>query len=104
MTILRCSIERWTRATGGARFLGFMMRKGRYGGESEGTRKLGGARMASCHPRHRIRSPRTYNVVVDDPTPVSNWLPVLANAVGSKPPYRVPVWLGRLMIGDGGMS
>src|SRR5262249_26071479 len=31
-------------------------------------------------------------------------LPALADAVGAKPLYRVPVWLGRLMIGDGGVS
>jgi nucleoside-diphosphate-sugar epimerase len=45
-----------------------------------------------------------YNVVDDEPAPVSTWLPALADAVGAKPPYRVPVWLGKLMIGDGGVS
>jgi len=45
-----------------------------------------------------------YNVVDDEPAPVSAWLPVLADAVGAKPPYKVPVWLGKLMIGDGGVS
>lgn len=48
--------------------------------------------------------PGIYNVVDDEPTPVSTWLPALANAVGAKPPYEVPVWLGRLAIGDGGVS
>lgn len=48
--------------------------------------------------------PGIYNVVDDEPTPVSTWLPALANAVGAKPPYKVPVWLGRLAIGDGGVS
>jgi hypothetical protein len=24
--------------------------------------------------------------------------------VGAKPPYKVPVWLGKLAIGDGGVS
>jgi nucleoside-diphosphate-sugar epimerase len=41
-----------------------------------------------------------YNVVDDDPAPVSEWLPVLAAAVGAKPPRRVPRWLGRLLAGE----
>lgn len=48
--------------------------------------------------------PGIYNVVDDEPAPVSAWLPALAKAVGAKPPYRVPVWLGKLAIGDGGVS
>ena len=37
-----------------------------------------------------------YNVVDDEPAPVAEWLPVLANAVGAKPPRHVPLWLARL--------
>lgn len=48
--------------------------------------------------------PGIYNVVDDEPAPVSTWLPTLADAVGAKPPYKVPAWLGRLAIGDGGVS
>ena len=48
--------------------------------------------------------PGIYNVVDDDPAPVSAWLPALAAAVGAKPPLRVPIWLGKLAIGDGGVS
>lgn len=48
--------------------------------------------------------PGIYNVVDDEPARVSEWLPALAEAVGAKPPRRVPVWLGRLAIGDGGVS
>lgn len=48
--------------------------------------------------------PGIYNVVDDEPAPVATWLPALATAVGAKPPYRVPVWLGRLVIGEGGVS
>lgn len=48
--------------------------------------------------------PGIYNVVDDEPVPVSTWLPALADAVGAKPPYKVPVWLGKLAIGDGGVS
>jgi len=32
------------------------------------------------------------------------WLPLLAEAVGAKPPMRVPVWLGRLAAGEVGVS
>jgi len=48
-------------------------------------------------------APGIYNVVDDDPAPVSAWLPALADAVGAKPPRRVPAWLARLAIGDGGV-
>ncbi|MGH3024331.1 MAG: NAD-dependent epimerase/dehydratase family protein [Gaiellaceae bacterium] len=41
-----------------------------------------------------------YNVVDDDPAPVREWLPVLANVLGAKPPRRVPRWLGRLFAGE----
>jgi nucleoside-diphosphate-sugar epimerase len=41
-----------------------------------------------------------YNVVDDDPAPVSEWLPAAAQAVGAKPPIRVPRWLGRLAAGE----
>jgi nucleoside-diphosphate-sugar epimerase len=41
-----------------------------------------------------------YNIVDDDPAPVSEFLPVLAAAVGAKPPLRVPRWLGRLAAGE----
>jgi nucleoside-diphosphate-sugar epimerase len=49
-------------------------------------------------------APGIYNVVDDEPSPVSTWLPALAEAVGAKPPYKVPVWIGKLTIGDGGVS
>ena len=45
-----------------------------------------------------------YNVVDDDPAPVSEWLPGLAAAVGARPPRRVPAWLARLVIGEQGIA
>lgn len=45
-----------------------------------------------------------YNVVDDEPAPVSEWLPNLAEAVGAKPPMRLPVWLARSMLGEHGVS
>jgi len=43
------------------------------------------------------------NVVDDDPAPVREWLPALAEAVGAKPPRRVPKWLARLLGGEVGV-
>lgn len=40
-----------------------------------------------------------YNVVDDEPAPLREWLPVYAEALGAKPPRRVPVWLARLVAG-----
>ena len=45
--------------------------------------------------------PGIYNVVDDEPAPVRECLPVLASAVGAKPPRHVPKWLGRLLAGEG---
>jgi nucleoside-diphosphate-sugar epimerase len=44
--------------------------------------------------------PGVYNVVDDEPAPVREWLPVLARALGAKPPRRVPRWLVRLGAGE----
>jgi nucleoside-diphosphate-sugar epimerase len=41
-----------------------------------------------------------YNVVDDEPAPVREWLPVLARALGAKPPRRIPRGLGRLLAGE----
>ncbi|HET9944842.1 MAG TPA: NAD(P)-dependent oxidoreductase, partial [Actinomycetes bacterium] len=41
-----------------------------------------------------------FNIVDDEPAPVSEWLPYLAAAAGAKKPMRVPVWLARLVAGD----
>jgi 2-alkyl-3-oxoalkanoate reductase len=45
-----------------------------------------------------------FNVADDEPAPVSVWLPELANALEAKPPRHVPVWLGRLAVGEVGVS
>jgi 2-alkyl-3-oxoalkanoate reductase len=45
-----------------------------------------------------------YNIVDDEPVEASVWLPELARLLGAKPPRHVPVWLGRLFIGDPGVS
>ena len=46
-------------------------------------------------------APGVYNVVDDDPAPMREWLPGLAEALGAKPPRRVPLWLARLAAGKG---
>jgi nucleoside-diphosphate-sugar epimerase len=44
--------------------------------------------------------PGIYNVVDDEPAPVREWLPVLASALGAKPPRHIPRWLARLAAGE----
>jgi nucleoside-diphosphate-sugar epimerase len=44
-----------------------------------------------------------YNVVDDDPAPVAEWLPALAQKLGAKKPMRVPRFIGRLFAGEAGM-
>jgi nucleoside-diphosphate-sugar epimerase len=43
--------------------------------------------------------PGVYNVVDDDPAALREWLPVYADAIGAKPPRRVPGWLARIVAG-----
>jgi nucleoside-diphosphate-sugar epimerase len=44
--------------------------------------------------------PGIYNIVDDDPAPVSEWLPYLARLLGAKPPRRLPAWLARPLAGE----
>jgi 2-alkyl-3-oxoalkanoate reductase len=41
-----------------------------------------------------------YNIVDDEPAPVREWLPVLADVLGAKPPRHLPRWLARLFAGE----
>jgi nucleoside-diphosphate-sugar epimerase len=45
-----------------------------------------------------------FNIVDDEPAPVSEWLPYLAECAGAKPPRRVPRWLARLLAGEMAMG
>ncbi|MBS0421673.1 MAG: NAD(P)-dependent oxidoreductase [Proteobacteria bacterium] len=45
-----------------------------------------------------------YNIVDDDPAPVSVWLPELARILEAKPPIHVPAWIARFLIGEPGVS
>jgi nucleoside-diphosphate-sugar epimerase len=44
--------------------------------------------------------PGIYNVVDDDPAPVSIFIPELAQAIRAQPPRHLPRWLGRLIAGE----
>ena len=41
-----------------------------------------------------------YNIVDDDPAPMREWLPYLAEVLGAKPPRHVPAWLAKLFAGE----
>jgi 2-alkyl-3-oxoalkanoate reductase len=49
-------------------------------------------------------APGIYNIVDDEPAPVSEWLPYLADVLGARPPRRVPAWLARLIVGEAAVS
>ncbi|MCV2489200.1 NAD(P)-dependent oxidoreductase [Geodermatophilus sp. YIM 151500] len=44
-----------------------------------------------------------YNVVDDDPAPVAEWLPALAQELGARQPMHVPRFVGRLFAGEAGV-
>jgi 2-alkyl-3-oxoalkanoate reductase len=44
-------------------------------------------------------APGIYNVTDDEPAPMREWLPVLAEAARAKRPLRVPAWLAKLVAG-----
>jgi nucleoside-diphosphate-sugar epimerase len=44
--------------------------------------------------------PGIYHIVDDEPAPIREWLPALAQTVRTKPPRHVPRWLARLFAGE----
>jgi nucleoside-diphosphate-sugar epimerase len=44
--------------------------------------------------------PAIFNIVDDEPAPVREWLPVLAEVLDAKPPRHFPRWIARLVAGD----
>jgi nucleoside-diphosphate-sugar epimerase len=44
-----------------------------------------------------------YNIVDDDPAPVSEWLPALAEALGAPKPLHVPAFIARFLVGEQGI-
>ncbi len=49
-------------------------------------------------------SPGIFNIVDDEPAPVSAWLPFLAGVLGARPPWHLPVWLARMAMGEHGVA
>lgn len=49
-------------------------------------------------------APGIYNIVDDEPAKVATWLPALARAIEAKPPYKIPHWMGEIMMGKEGVS
>jgi nucleoside-diphosphate-sugar epimerase len=45
--------------------------------------------------------PGVYNVVDDEPAPMSVVIPEIAKVIGAEPPRRIPRWIGRLIAGEG---
>ena len=48
----------------------------------------------------RGRAGNIYNIVDDEPAPVREWLPALAEMLGAKPPLHIPAWLARIIVGE----
>jgi nucleoside-diphosphate-sugar epimerase len=45
-------------------------------------------------------APGIYNIVDDEPATVAQWLPALAQELGARKPWRVPLFVGRLLGGE----
>ncbi len=45
-------------------------------------------------------APGVYNVADDEPAPVAEWLPYLAEALGAKPPLKIPAGVARIAVGE----
>lgn len=83
-----------------------MIRKGRYPivGDGAGTFSFIHVADAADATVAAIERGRRgiYNVVDDDPARISEWLPVVAERLGAKPPRHVPRFVGRLFGGEAG--
>ena len=44
--------------------------------------------------------PGIYNIADDDPAQVREWLPALARMLGAKQPFRLPIWIARIVAGE----
>ena len=49
-------------------------------------------------------APGIYNICDDEPAPVREWLPALAEALGGRRPRHMPGFLGRLLLGPAGYA
>jgi len=44
-----------------------------------------------------------YNIADDDPAPIADWLPAIADEIGAKKPMRVPRFVARMVAGETGV-
>jgi len=58
------------------------------------------AASATLAALERGRAGEVYNVCDDDPAPVREWLPALAQAIGARPPRHLPRWVARIAAGE----
>lgn len=45
-------------------------------------------------------APGIYNIADDEPAPVAEWLPYLADELGAKPPLKIPAGVARVAVGE----
>jgi nucleoside-diphosphate-sugar epimerase len=48
--------------------------------------------------------PGVFNIVDDEPAPISEWLPELAKVLGAPAPKRLPSWIARIAVGEYGVA
>jgi nucleoside-diphosphate-sugar epimerase len=48
--------------------------------------------------------PGVFNIVDDEPTPIRQWLPELAEILHAPAPKRVPTWMARMAVGTYGVA
>ena len=63
-----------------------------------------GRRRGDRARRSSAARPGIYNIADDEPAPVREWLPALAEAVGGRRPRHMPGFLGRLLLGPAGYA
>jgi len=88
-------------ATGGSMIAGIARRRVPIVGHGDGV-------FSFCHVddaaaatlRALERGAGVYNIVDDEPAPVRDWLPYLAELLGAPPPRRIPRWLAWLGAGS----
>jgi nucleoside-diphosphate-sugar epimerase len=48
----------------------------------------------------KAKAGNIYNIADDEPAPVREWLPALAERLGARMPMHIPAWLGGLLAGE----
>src|SRR6266566_2505456 len=58
------------------------------------------AAIATVRAVDRGKPGNIYNIVDDDPVVVREWLPALARMLRAKPPFHLPAWIARMVVGE----